>query len=304
MNDISRRSCGVAGAPSISEEAVLPAVDGPGMTGLLREYRMIAPGLAIAPSVSVVIPARNEARNLGHVFASIPPWVDEIVLVDGHSLDDTVAVARQLCPDVKIVAQQGHGKGNALLAGFEACRGEIIVMLDADGSTDGGEIIRFVGALMAGADFAKGSRFTSDGGSDDITAARRYGNRILSTLVNRMFSTRYTDLCYGYNAFWRRHLPVLGLDCDGFEVETVMNIRVAQAGLRVHEIPSHEYARMHGESNLRVIRDGWRIVKVIMREKFPGRKHRQLQRARKPVPEISPAPLVAVQVTEGSLDRD
>ena len=136
----------------------------------------------IAPSVSVVIPARNEARNLGHVFASIPPWVDEIVLVDGHSLDDTVAAARQLCPDVKIVVQQGHGKGNALLAGFEVCRGEIIEMPDADGSTDGAEITRFIGALVTGADFAKGSRFGSGGGSDDITVARRYGNWILSTL--------------------------------------------------------------------------------------------------------------------------
>lgn len=257
------------------------------------EYRAITPGLAITPTVSVVIPAKNEARNLHHVFASLPPWVNDVVLVDGHSIDGTVAVASQLRPDVKIVRQKGRGKGDALLAGFDACQGEIIVMLDADGSTDGAEIIRFVGALVTGADFAKGSRFASGGGSDDITVARRYGNWLLSALVNCMFGTQYTDLCYGYNAFWAQHLPRLGLNCDGFEVETLMNIRAAQVGLRVQEIPSHEHARVHGESNLRIIRDGWRIAKVIIRERFSARGNRRLKKAWTNEAAIRTAPLVA-----------
>lgn len=274
-----------------------------GGTRVLPEYRTIAVGLAIAPSVSVVIPAKNEARNLRHVFASIPAWVDEIVLVDGHSSDDTVAVARQLCPRVKIVSQKGQGKGDALQAGFEACKGDIIVMLDADGSTDGAEIARFIGALTTGADFAKGSRFASGGASDDITMARRYGNWIFITLVNRMFGTRYTDLCYGYNAFWARHLPALAVDCDGFEIETVMNIRAAKVGLKIHEIPSHEHARVHGESNLRILRDGWRIARVIMRERFSGRTQRQVQRSISSVSEIPETQVVAAQGTEGRLDH-
>ena len=238
------------------------------------------------PSVSVVIPAKNEARNLSHVMATIPPWVDEIILVDGHSVDDTAAVARKLNPDVKIVAQQGHGKGDALQAGFAACTGEIIIMMDADGSTDGAEIPCFVQALLEGADFAKGSRFTKGGGSDDITTTRRYGNWVLITLVNRLFGTRYTDLCYGYNGFWSRHLPVLDLDCPGFEIESVMNIRAAKAGLWVREVSSHEHARMHGESNLHVIRDGWRIAKVIARERLLRRGHAKLPPTRTPVSEI------------------
>jgi glycosyltransferase involved in cell wall biosynthesis len=238
---------------------------------VLSEYRAIGGGVAIIPSVSVVIPAKNEARNLAHVLSSVPDWVDEIVLVDGHSIDDTVEVARQLNAAVKIVAQEGRGKGDALQAGFAACKGEIIVMMDADGSTDGAEIARFVAALVTGADFAKGSRFASGGGSDDITFSRHLGNRILSFLVNRMFGTRYTDLCYGYNAFWARHLSKLDLDCDGFEVETVMNVRAAKAGLSIQEIPSHEHSRLHGESNLHVVRDGWRIARFILRERFPGR---------------------------------
>jgi glycosyltransferase involved in cell wall biosynthesis len=204
------------------------------------DYRAIGSGVAIMPSVSVVIPAKNEARNLEHVFATIPDWVNEIVLVDGHSLDDTVAVARKLHPAVQIVHQSGRGKGDALQAGFAAAKGEIIVMMDADGSTNGKEIPRFVAALLTGADFAKGSRFASGGGSDDITFSRHLGNKVLSGLVNGFFATRYTDLCYGYNAFWAKHLSKLDLNCDGFEIETVMNVRAAKAGLAIQEIPSYE----------------------------------------------------------------
>ncbi len=223
--------------------------------------------MAISPRVSVVVPAMNEAENLPHVFATLPRWVDEVVLVDGNSTDDTVAVARRLRPGLRVVSQRGKGKGNALAEGFAACTGDIIVMIDADGSTDGREIIRFVGALVAGADYAKGSRFANGGGSDDITPIRRLGNFVLSTMVNRLYGTRYTDLCYGYNAFWARHLDALGLDCDGFEIETLMNIRAAKAGLRIHEIPSHERNRIHGASNLRAVRDGWRVLKTIIRER-------------------------------------
>ena len=243
-------------------------IDNPASVRTMLPYRPVSADLAIAPTVSVVIPARNEAANLPHVFRSLPPWVDEIVVVDGHSVDDTVAVTRSLCPQARLIAQSGRGKGDALLAGFTAATGDIIVSMDADGSTDGAEIIQFVGALVAGADFAKGSRFSGSGGSEDITVGRRYGNRLLGMLVNRMFRTQFTDLCYGYNAFWARHLSALRIDCMGFEIETLMHIRAAKAGLRIQEIPSFERSRLYGESNLSAIRDGWRILKLIMREKF------------------------------------
>src|ERR1700761_4939352 len=226
--------------------------------GQFDEYRSIGFGVAIMPSVSVVVTAKNEARNLEHVFGTIPDWVNEIVLVDGKSTDDTVAVARMLNPDVVVVHQTGEAKG------------EIIVMMDADGSTDGAEIPRFVAALTTGADFAKGSRNASGGGSDDITFSRHLGNKILSGIVNAFFGTRYTDLCYGYNAFWAKHLSKLDLDCDGFEIETVMNVRAAKAGLAIQEIPSYEHLRLHGMSNLKVVRDGMRIAKFILRERFGG----------------------------------
>jgi len=259
----------------------------------LLPYRPISAALAIAPTVSVIIPARNEAANLPHVFSTLPPWVDEIVLVDGHSMDDTVAVTQALCPQAKVIAQTGRGKGDALLAGFAAATGDIIVTIDADGSTDGAEIIHFVGALVAGADFAKGSRFSGSGGSDDITGVRRYGNRLLSILVNRMFGTQFTDLCYGYNAFWARHLGAMEIDCAGFEVETLMNIRAAKAGLKIHEIPSHERCRIFGVSNLSAVRDGWRILKVIVQERFSD-----IQRG----PAALPIPVPAAAMSGGTAE--
>jgi glucosyl-dolichyl phosphate glucuronosyltransferase len=238
------------------------------------QYRAVSETFAIAPTVSVVIPVKDEARNLPIVLRSLPTWVDEVVLVDGHSVDDTVAVARACRPDIKIVTQPKKGKGDALRAGFKACTGDIVVMMDGDGSTGGEEIVRFVSALVAGADYAKGSRFANSGGSDDITPARRLGNHVLSGMVNLAFGTHYTDLCYGYNALWSKHLAALDLDCGGFEIETVMNIRAAKAALRVQEIPSHERRRVHGESNLHVLFDGWRILKAIRSEAFGSFRRR------------------------------
>src|SRR5690606_36881968 len=111
----------------------------------------------------------------------------------------------------------------------------------------------FVGALLAGADFGKGSRFAQGGGSSDFSWLRSLGNLFFTYLVRLTCGGNYTDLCYGYNAFWRRVLPQLELDGDGFEIETMMNVRALLRGLRVAEVPSFEATRVHGQSNLSVV---------------------------------------------------
>ena len=219
-----------------------------------------------APTVSVVIPALDEAENLPHVLPRIPDWVDEVLLVDGYSTDDTIEAAKKLRPDVQIMMQEGRGKGAALRSGFAAASGDIIVTLDADGSADPTEIPAFVGALLAGADFAKGSRFVQGAGTADMPRYRKCGNWAFVTLVRLFFGGRYSDLCYGYNAFWKDVLPRLALDGDGFEIETIMNIRALRAGLKIAEVPSFEARRVYGTGRLKAIPDGWRVLKAILHE--------------------------------------
>lgn len=239
-----------------------------------------------------MVPALNEARNLATVLPELPE-VHEVVLVDGGSIDGTVDAAREALPDVTVVRQVRRGKGNALAAGFARVTGDIVVMFDADGSADPAEIPRFVEALVAGADFAKGTRFTAGGGSADITPVRRAGNEFLNRVTNRAFGTSFTDLCYGYNAFWADQLPVLDLPDpdapgpvdgrmpwgDGFEIETVINCRFAAAGVAITEVPSVERLRIFGESNLHAVSDGLRVLRTV---------HTERQRARRLIPSGPP----------------
>ncbi len=249
--------------PALADPGALPV---PGLAGTTPLVGLEVAGRLTAPRISVVIPAINEAENLRIVLGELPDLVSEVVLVDGGSTDDTIAVTRQLRPDALVLTHPRPGKGNALAAGFAGCSGDIIIMLDADGSADPQEIPKFVATLMDGADFAKGTRFASGGGSADITPLRRLGNAGLVRLVNLLYRTRYTDLCYGLNGFWRHCLPWVAPDCDGFEVEAFMNLRIARSGFRVSEVGSYERRRIHGSSNLHTVRDGFRVLRTILSE--------------------------------------
>jgi hypothetical protein len=229
--------------------------------------------------ISVVVPAMNEGKNIGQVLERLPEGLHEVILVDGNSKDDTVEAARHAYPSIRVTTQSGRGKGDAFRTGFAAVTGNLVVMLDADGSADPAEIPRFVAALEAGADFAKGSRYLDGGGSADITWTRKLGNTCLSGTANLLHGTHFTDLCYGYNAFWARCLPFIALDVPGFEVETLINLRIAGAGMKITEVPSYEEERIHGESNLKTFRDGFRVLGTILSE---SRRHRSIHRDRRP----------------------
>ncbi len=235
--------------------------------------------LHLQVKVSVVIPTLNEEANLRLLLPQLPQGLHQVILVDGYSTDNTVEVARSLYPGIEVVKQSRRGKGNALAHGFAACTGDIIVMLDADGSADPAELAWYITALLNGADFVKGSRYISGGGSADLTPIRKLGNSALNFFVNRLYGTTFTDLCYGYNVFWRHCLDHLGLDSlatpdaervwgDGFEIETMIATRVAKAGLRVVEVPSFEHARVHGESKLNTFGDGVRVMRTAVHERI------------------------------------
>ena len=232
-------------------------------------------------TVSLVIPVKNEARNIGWVLEQVADEVNEVILVDGNSTDATLITARSYRPDIKVVLQEGLGKGSALRSGFLAATGDIIVMMDADGSMAPQEIRHYLHFLNNGYDFVKGSRFIAGGGSLDITPFRRMGNRFLLGVFNSLYDGDLTDLCYGFCAFHRRYLDTMALSATGFEIEAEMIVRAMQAGLRIAEVPSLELPRRAGRSNLRSIRDGTRVLRTVVRDHRSGFSGRLVQSVRK-----------------------
>ena len=259
----------------------------PPVIGNARRKRARTASTTLTPTVSLVIPVRNEARNIAWVLEQIADEVSEIILVDGNSTDATLITARSYRPDIRVVPQVGTGKGSALRTGFLAATGDIIVMMDADGSMAPQEIRHYLHFLAHGYDFVKGSRFISGGGSLDITPFRRLGNRFLLAVFNHCYRANLTDLCYGFCAFHRRYLELLDLSAIGFEIEAEMTVRAMQVGLRIAEVPSVELPRRTGESNLHAIRDGFRVLGTMMRHNrsgVSGHLFTAIERRRYPMP--------------------
>jgi len=220
------------------------------------------------PEITVLICTLNEGGNLSNVLPRIPDWVSEVLLVDGHSTDGTVEIAKKLQPGVKVLYQPGKGKGDALKYGIKHASGEIVVTLDADGTTEPEEIPKFIEPLLKGYDFAKGSRFLN--GRPQMPLHRRAGNWILVTAANILHGTKYTDICSGYNAFWKRAIEKLNLRSDGFEMEQEMNVKIRRAGLRVTEVACSDRGRLGGSSKTKDVRQGFKDLMTIVRECFCG----------------------------------
>ena len=233
-------------------------------------------------TLSVVIPTLNEAANMPHVLAQLDGF-DDIVLVDGMSSDDTVAIAKALRPDIRVIVRRPRGKGDALRAGFAVASGDVIAIMDADGSMDPREVAVFTSMIDVGYDLVKGSRLAVGGGSHDLTFVRLMGNRALCMVANRLFDTKWTDLCYGFLAFRRDCLERLSLDVDGFEIESQILANAALAGLRIAEIPSVELSRINGESHLNARKDGMRVLRTMLAARYSTRAKRAAM-ALRPIP--------------------
>ncbi|MDD4923409.1 MAG: glycosyltransferase family 2 protein [Dehalococcoidales bacterium] len=221
---------------------------------------------ANCPAISVIICALNEAENLPHVLPGIPGWVDEILLVDGHSNDSTIEVAKTIRPDLKVIAQPGKGKGDALKFGFKNATGEIVVTMDADGSTDPADLPKYIEALINGYDFAKGSRFLN--ANPKMPLYHKFGNRVLISTTNILFGTRYTDVCSGYNALRKEDFLRLNLRYDGFEMEQEMVVKAKKAGLKAVEIRQIDKGRIGNVSKVSSFKQGFKDFFIIIKERF------------------------------------
>ena len=242
------------------------------------------------PRVSVIVPAKNEAKNILEILPYLKEFY-EVIVVLSEADQESVAAAHAALPSAKVIYQTRKGKGNALACGFAEVTGDAVVMYDVDGSADPHEIPRFIRALTDGADLAKGSRFCPGGGSEDITPVRAFGNRGLNIVASVLTRTRFTDLCYGYNAFWKDQLYMLDLPDtendspemlrgDGFEIEALIIGRFALSGAAITEVPSFEFRRYHGRTNLNTFRDGYRVLNTILQDRRYARQIRQLARRR------------------------
>jgi len=220
--------------------------------------------------VSLVIPTLNEEKNLPLVLKEIKRFFKqrkdlsyEIIVVDGYSKDKTVKVAKRF--GCKIL-YDNLGKGSALIKGMEASKGDIVVTIDADVSHNPVELGLLIEGIRAGYDIVMGSRFIQGGGTEDMPWYRKLGNKFFVFLVNLIWKYNYSDLCYGYRAFKKNVWKKLNLKSKGFGIETEISIKAAKKKLKVLEVPSYEKKRKFGEGKLKTFRDGFLILKTILKE--------------------------------------
>ena len=238
---------------------------------------------------SLVIPTKNEANNLKKLLPTIPDFIDEIIVIDANSSDNTAEVVNNFSKNIKLIKQQSKGKGGALAKGLAASNSDFTFIIDADGSMDPQELNLFAKYLSEGNAIVKGSRFLKDAGSDDITKFRQFGNYFLTQLANILYKVKWTDLAYGYAAFNKKAVKTLNLDNldfkipsrisirnmaygQGFEIETLIFCRAVRRGLDVIEIPSWENQRWEGDSNLKSIPDGFRALSALLLERFTNKQ--------------------------------
>jgi glycosyltransferase involved in cell wall biosynthesis len=218
---------------------------------------------------AIIIPVKNEAKNLPHVMKhKYFSLVNEVIIIDGNSTDGTPEVAKKIYPDVRVITQQGKGKGNAMLEAAKFANSDVLIYIDGDGSMDLKEIPEFIKEFNNGNDVVKGSRTKNGGGSSDLSPIRMFGNICFTLLTNFLYLQKFSDLCYGYIAIKRDLLLSMGIREKGFGIEAEIAIKASKSGNKIKEVPSYEADRLNGESNLRTFSDGLQILKVILKNRI------------------------------------
>ncbi len=223
----------------------------------------------LQPAISVIIPAFNEEKTISSVISSTLSVMDnfgmpyEIIVVDDGSNDGTFLNASRLKATV-LSNQTNHGKGYSLRRGFQAAQGEIIVTIDSDGAHDPKEIPDLVRPLLNGSDAVSGSRFMGSG-KNFTTRINRIGNFMMNTSIMILTGKRITDSQSGFRAFKTNFLKSLNLEACGFEIEAEITVKGLKNGFRVDEIPIGCQSRRYNVSKVKILRDGIRIFRTILR---------------------------------------
>ncbi len=224
---------------------------------------MIAPG----HKVTIVLPTRNEGAGVARVIEQVRPWADEILVVDGHSTDGTREVAA--AAGARVVLDGGRGKGDGVRTALREASHPVVCFFDADGSHEPRDIPNVLAPLALGtADLVIASRAT--GGSDEFRmdfehSFRQMGSQFATWMVNVRWRARLTDILNGFRAGFRDKLLSLRLNSTHFDIETEMVMKSLKKGLRVVEVPSHEYERAWGKSKL-ATSSSWRFLLRLARD--------------------------------------
>ena len=223
-----------------------------------------------AMKTTVVIPAKNEEQSIGKIIAKCRKYAQEILVVDGHSRDSTARVARRL--GARVVQDNGLGKGDGIRVGIQEAKGDILVFIDADGSHDPNDIPELIKPIKQGqADMVVGSR--GMGGSDELHGdveklLRMIGSDIILIGINKKFKVNLTDSQNGYRAVRTAAARSLRLEENITTIEQEMTIKFLKKGFRISEVPTHEYARAHGASVIKLRRVWFRYVWSFLKYLF------------------------------------
>lgn len=220
----------------------------------------------IAGGVTLFIPTLNEAEGMRQIMPRVKrEWVDQILVVDGHSTDGTADYARSLGYDV--VLQRRRGIRHAMIEGFEHVKGEYVITFSPDGNSVPELIPELIAKIREGYDLVIASRYLGAAHSEDDDVVTRFGNWLFTTLVNLLFGGHYTDAFVIYRIYRTDLLWELELDRDSrywperllntvVGLELLLSVRAAKRKLRIAEIPGDEPPRLAGERKLQVLRWG------------------------------------------------
>jgi dolichol-phosphate mannosyltransferase len=208
------------------------------------------------PRVSAIIPTLNEETTLADVIVRCKPFVDEILVIDGHSKDRTAEVARSHGARFELDDQKG--KGAAMRRAARMVQGDILVFIDADGSHIPEDIPKLVEPILNGeADHVTASRVT--GGSSELHGGfdeflRLTGSSFITACINVRYKVRLSDSQNGFRAIKKDVFLNLGLTSNCTTIEQEMIMKTLARGYRMAEIPSHEFLRKGGVSKVQVFK--------------------------------------------------